>query len=139
MPLDYSTLTDRAMCDKASEEIDFELLTFSAHDVNDNLADKRTERTQSSTTSQLAVVEAKIASKQAILAATGIDDDTRENTQTELDTLLIQRRKLQKRGRQASGYKEFLADVDAEQNAAQVALLTSIKAGIAQHRATLPG
>ncbi|GAB2963156.1 hypothetical protein GCM10027048_34980 [Hymenobacter coalescens] len=50
----------------------------------------------------------------------------------------MQKKRLQKRARQATGLKEFLADVDDEQNAAQVALLTTIKAGIAAHRATLP-
>ncbi|MCC2547388.1 hypothetical protein LJY25_13110 [Hymenobacter sp. BT175] len=48
-----------------------------------------------------------------------------------------QRRKLQKRARQAAGLKEFLADVDMEQIAKQVEVLTSVKNGIAQHRATL--
>ncbi|TGE27453.1 hypothetical protein [Hymenobacter metallicola] len=137
MPLVYSSLTDRALCDAATAEIDFELLTYSARDVNSDLDDKRAERLQSSATAQLATVEARLASAEAILALPSLTADEREKKENELSSLKIQRKKLQKRLLQVSGLAEFLTDVDIAQNDQQVALLNDIKAGIAQHRTTL--
>ncbi|MCB2376537.1 hypothetical protein LGH70_03025 [Hymenobacter sp. BT635] len=84
MPLVYSSLTDRALCDAATDEIDFELLTYSARDVNSDLDDKRAERLQNSATAQLATVEARLASAEAILALPSITADEREKHENEL-------------------------------------------------------
>ncbi|TYZ09315.1 hypothetical protein FY528_11260 [Hymenobacter lutimineralis] len=138
MPLDYTTLSDRAQCDAATAEVDFELRSFSVRDSNLDLADERAERTQTSTAAQLARVEAKIASNDILLATAGIDEETRETATDERAALLVQRTRLQKRARQAQGVSRFLADVDVEQIAKQVEVLTAVKAGIATHRATLP-
>ena len=136
--MDYAPLTTRALCDQATAEIDFELETFTVRDANADLSDKRAERTQTSVAAQLALVQAKIAVADSILAAPGLDADTIEQHTDERDAYVVQRKKLEKRARRVSGLSEFLADVDAEQNAAQVTLLTTIRAGIAAHRATLP-
>ena len=135
--MDYSSLTTRAECDTATTEVDFEMRTFASRDTAGDLAGERAERTQASTASQLAKVDAKIASANAVLAAPGIDADLQETTTDELAALQVQRTKLVKRGRLSTGVVRFLAVVDAEQVAQQVATLTAVKAGIATHRATL--
>ncbi|SHK39998.1 hypothetical protein [Hymenobacter psychrotolerans] len=137
MNLKYDTLTTRAECDAALAEVEFELKTYLTRDATGELADERADRTQASTSSQLARVEARIASSEAVLATAGIDDETRETTTDELAALRVQRTRLAKRQRQATGLARFLAAVDAEQVAQQVATLSSVKDGIAAHRATL--
>ncbi|HLK98167.1 MAG TPA: hypothetical protein VK364_10395 [Hymenobacter sp.] len=138
MPVDYSILIDRAQCDAATAEIDFELRVFTARDYNLDLADERANRSKSSITSQLAKVNSQIASADAVLATAGIDEETRETTTDERAALLVLRTRLQKRARQALGTNRFLDNVDTEQIAIQVALLTTVKAGIAQRRTELP-
>ncbi|WP_400193185.1 hypothetical protein [Hymenobacter sp. B81] len=138
MPPKYSALTDHGLCDKATAEIDFVLLTHSARDVNSDLADQRTERSQTSTARQLAEVDGKIARVDKLLEMPDLDPQILEDYTDERAALLVQRKKLVKRARQAAGLNEFMADVEDEQTAANVALLTAIKAGIAAHRATLP-
>lgn len=137
MILDYTTLKDHAQCDAATAEVDFELLSFTVRDVTSDLDDKRAERLQSTSTTQLAAVELKITSVEAILALTSITEEEREEKDNELGGLKKQRKKLQKRLLQVSGVSEFLTDVDIIQNEQQVELLTEVKAGIARHRDTL--
>ncbi|GAB3869976.1 hypothetical protein GCM10028824_17920 [Hymenobacter segetis] len=137
MALDYSSLTDRALCDAATAEVEFELKTFTTRDAVGELADDRATRAKSDTTSQLAKVNAKIASADAVLAAPGIDAELLETTTDERAALVVQQTRLTKRNRLSSGLTRFLADVDAEQVSTQIATLNTVKAGIATHRATL--
>jgi len=138
--MDYSSLKTREECDLAKAEVEFERRTYANRDEDADIADVRAGRTQASTTSQLAKVEARIASANAVLAAPGIDAELQETTTDELAALQVQRTRLVKRQRQrqSTGLARFLAAVDAEQVAAQVATLTAIIAGIDAHRATLP-
>ncbi|SHJ10181.1 hypothetical protein SAMN02745146_2288 [Hymenobacter daecheongensis DSM 21074] len=138
MALDFSSLTDRATCDAATAEIEFELNTFNAREVVGDVADQRATRTKTSTAAQLAKVNSKIASADILLATAGIDAELLETTTDERAALLVQQTRLIKRNRLATGLARFLADVDAAQVEAQVATLTAIKDGIAAHRATLP-
>ncbi|MDQ2770819.1 MAG: hypothetical protein M3Y54_09995 [Bacteroidota bacterium] len=137
MLIDYDLLTDHAMCDKATEEVDFKLLTYSTHDAVGVLTDTRANRSQSSTAAQLSVVNSKIAAADILLATAGIEPGLLEKTTDERAALLVRRTTLSKRGRNADGLDHFLSEVDAEQVDTQVAALTTIKAGIATHRATL--
>ena len=136
--INYSLLTSRAECDAATTELDFELKTFSARDLNLDVADDRGERAQASGTAQLAALDGKIAAAQSLLAATGIAPDLHDATTDDLALLQAQRTKLAKRTRQQAGVARFLAAVDAQQVADQVATLTAAKAGVATRRAALP-
>ena len=138
MILFYATLTDRAMCDAALAEVNFELKTFATRDANLELADDRADRSQTSTAAQLAKVNAKIATQDILLATPGLDAETLETAGDERAALLVQQKRLTKRGQQSSGVSRFLADVDAQQIADQVATLTAVRDGITAHRATLP-
>lgn len=135
--MDYATLTTRAECDAATAEIAFELRTFTARDAAADVSGERANRSQASTAAELAKLESQISNAQALMAAPGISDDTRQDATDELAALQVQRTRLTKRQRQAGGVPRFLALVDAEQVAAQVATLTTMQQGIAAHRATL--
>lgn len=138
MAIDYSVLTTRAECDAATQELDFELKTFATRDANLDLADDRAGRAKDNTAAQLSKVNGEIASLDYRLAQPGLDATTQADLADEREGYVVQRKKLEKRNRQATGPNRLLADVDAEQIAIQVALLNQVKAGIAAHRATLP-
>lgn len=135
--MDYSSLTDRAMCDAATAEIEFELKTYTTRVAQGELTDTRSVRTATSTSAQLVRVNALISTQDILLATPGLDAETLQDATDERAALLVRRTALAKRNRLASGLDRFLADVDAEQVAAQVAMLTTVKEGIAAHRATL--
>ncbi|MFD2784132.1 hypothetical protein [Hymenobacter rubripertinctus] len=136
--IDYTILITRADCDTATAELDFELKTFSTRDATLDLADERGDRAQASASAQLASLDGRIAAAENLLAATGIAAELREATTDDLALLRAQRTKLDKRTRQQGGVRRFLAAVDAQQVADQVATLTAARAGVAAHRATLP-
>jgi len=135
--MDFFALTTRAECDAATAEVDFELRTFTARDAVADISGERADRSQASATTELAKLDTKIANAQAMMAAPGISADTRQEASDELAALQVQRTRLSKRQRQSGGVPRFLALVDAEQVAAQVATLTTVQQDIAAHRATL--
>ena len=55
----YALLTTRAECDAATADLDFELLTFTTRDANLDLADLRADRSQATSTGQLALLDGK--------------------------------------------------------------------------------
>ena len=137
MALDYATLTTRAECAQAIAEIDFELKAFAARDLNADVADDRADRSKTTTAAQLSKVNGEIAALDYRLAQPGLDADVAADLSDEREAYVVQRKRLEKRNRQVTGVDRFLADVDVEQIAQQVATLTGVKAGIAAHRATL--
>ena len=137
MTVDYALLTDRAMCDAATAEIDFELKTFTTREAQGGLTDTRSTRTATTTTAELAKTNSLIASKDVLLATPGLDAVTLQDAADERAALLVHRTALTKRGRLTSGLDRFLTEVNGAQIDTQVTTLTTIKAGIATHRATL--
>lgn len=135
--VDYTLLTNRAECDAATADLDFELLTYTTRDANLDLADLRADRSQATSTGQLALLDGKITAAESLLAATGIAPALLEATTDDLALLRAQRTKLAKRNRLSTGTTRFLASVDAQQVTDQVATLTTAKAGVVAHRATL--
>lgn len=138
MAVNYASLTDWPMCDAATEEIDFKLEVYTTNGAVDRLADKRTTRAQNSTSSKLAAVNSKITAAEILLATSGMEPGLVQETTDQLAALKVQRTTLTKRGRTTAGLAEFLDGVEDEQDDAQVAKLTAIKAGIAGRRAELP-
>ncbi|TGE25658.1 hypothetical protein E5K00_10845 [Hymenobacter aquaticus] len=137
MPVNYAFLTNWAMCDAATAEIDFKLEVYTTSEAVDRLADKRTTRANNSTSAKLAAVNSKITAAEILLATPGIDPGLVQQTTDQLAALQVQRTTLTKRGRTTAGLDDFLDGVEDEQDEAQVAKLTTIKAGIAVHRDTL--
>ncbi|TGE15586.1 hypothetical protein [Hymenobacter elongatus] len=138
MSVDYSLLTTRALCDEATAEIEFELKTYTTREAQGELTDTRTQRTATRTTAQLAKVNAQIATQDILLATAGLDADTLQTATDERAALLVRRTSLSKSKSLTSGVARFFIGVDTEQIAKQVETLTTVKEGIATHRATLP-
>ncbi|WP_210519871.1 hypothetical protein [Hymenobacter terricola] len=137
MAVNYASLTDWATCDTATAEIDFKLQVYTTHEVVDQLADKRSQRSKTSTSSELAAVNSKITAADILLATAGIEPGLVEKTTDERAALLVRRTTLTKRGRSTTGLDEFMGEVEGEQADTQVTALTTIKNGIVAHRATL--
>ena len=138
MPLDVTPLTTRAECDEALAELNAELDGYAVRNTNLEYADRRAERTEADADGRLASVEAEIAAYTAILAAPGITPALRKQNETKLRRANDRKDNLTDRGSARTGVARLLAAVDAEQIAAQVAVLTQAKDEVTAHRATLP-
>ncbi|WP_156176333.1 hypothetical protein [Hymenobacter terrenus] len=137
MAIDYTILTDLAQCDAADADVTFELKTFAARDINADVADERADRSKTDITAQLSKVTGEISSLDYRLAEPGLDAKVLSDLTDEREALVVLRKKLTKCSQQVTGTNRFLAQVDVEQIAQQVALLTTVKAGIATRRAAL--
>lgn len=138
MPFDKNLLTSHAECDEATAELDAELDTLQHRDDTIAYHDRQDGRVATKTASRLAVLGARIASYTTTLAQPDLDATTRRTVEDQLLTATYQKTKLTNRAAARTGAAAFLADVDAEQVARQVAALTEAKALVATRRAELP-
>lgn len=139
MPLTLSLLTTRAECDEALADLTGELDGYQQRTSNLDFADRRTERTQADVDGRLAGVEAEIAAYDAMLAAPNLTPTLRRQTESKLRRANDRRDNLNDRGGSRSGVSRLLSEVDADQVAAQVQVLTDAMAQVTAHKATLPG
>ncbi|UYZ63951.1 hypothetical protein [Hymenobacter weizhouensis] len=137
MALELSTLTTRAECDEALVDLQAELDGYEQRTSNLEFSDRQAQRTQADVAGQLAGVEAEIAAHTAILAQTNLTPALRRQSEGKLRRANDRRDNLNDRGSARSGAARFLADVDAEQVAAQVTVLTNAISQVTAHRATL--
>jgi hypothetical protein len=137
MPIDVTVLTTRAECDEVLAGLEAELDGYAVRTTNLEYADRRTDRTQADAEGRLAGVEAEIAAYTAILAAPGITPALRKQNETKLRRANDRRDNLTDSGSARSAAARLLAAVDAEQVAAQVAVLTEAKTAVTAHRNTL--
>lgn len=135
--VDFTDLTTRADCDKATDEVTYRLETFTTRDANNALAEKRTARSQAQEADTLARLDADISKVQGVLAATSPDDRDHQDAADDLIILQARRRKLARPDAETPGYLRFMADVTAGQGDGQIAFLQAVLNGIAAHRATL--
>lgn len=135
---DLSKLTTRAECDEALESLAAELDTYQHRDSSLDYADRQAGRTTTTTTAQLAGVNAEIAGLEAMLAVPGLTATQQRTTSGKLRRANDRRDNLTERGQARTGATAFLADVDAEQVAAQVTVLTTAQTSVTSHKATLP-
>ena len=138
MPLDLSLLTTRAECDEVLDDLAAELDGYQQRTSSLEYADRRTTRSQAETTAQLAGINAEIAAHTAILASPDITASLRKQSETKLRRANDRRDNLTDTGSARSGSARFLAEVDAEQVTAQVAVLTNAQSQVTTHKATLP-
>ena len=138
MALDLSLLTTKAECDTALTSLAAELDPYQVRDTNLDYRDRQATRTEDDVAAQLAGAEAEIAAYTAILAMPNITDTMRKLNESKLRRTNDRRDNLTERGEARSGPPAFLADVDAAQNAAQVALLTDAQAQVSARKAALP-
>ena len=138
MPLNVQVLTTRAECDDVLDDLNGELDSYQNRTTNLAFADRRTGRTQADVQGQLAGVEAEIAAYSAILASPAITPALRRLNESKLRRANDRRDNLNDRGSARSGPARLLADVDAEQVTAQVAVLTGAIGEVTTRRAALP-
>lgn len=138
MPIDVTVLTTRAECDDALTDLEAELDGYAVRNTTLAYADRRTDRTQADAEGRLAGVEAEIAAYTSILAAPGITPDLRRQNETKLRRATDRRDNLTDQGSARGGVARLLAAVDAEQVAAQVAVLTQAQSAVVAYRNTLP-
>jgi hypothetical protein len=135
---DLSKLTTRDECDEALESLAAELDTYQHRDGNLDFADRQAGRTSTTVAGQLAAVNAEIAGFEAMLATPGISKATQRTATSKLRHANDRKDNLTERGQARTGAVAYLASVDADQIAAQVAVLTKAQAEVTAHRATLP-
>lgn len=138
MPLELSMLTTRAECDEVLDDLNAELDGYQQRTSNLGFAGRQADRTQADVSGQLAGVNAEIAAYTAILAAPDLTPTLRRQSESKLRKANDRKDNLGDRGSARSATARFLANVDAEQVTAQVAVLTNAKNQVTAHRATLP-
>ena len=134
---DYAKLKTRADCDEATTKVSLERKTYAAHDLTLEVAGDRAGVTATDAAARLLKVESEIAQKTQYLTNVGLTSSEIETATDRIAALEVQRTALRKRGRVSSGVGAFLQSVDADQYDANLAVLDTVLAGIAAHRATL--
>ena len=138
MALDMSSLTTRSECDEALDSLAAELDGYQVRDTNLEFSDRRADRSQATTAAKLAGAEAEIAAYTAILAQPNLPAEMRRQNESKLRKATDRRDNLNDQSGGRSGAARLLADVDAEQVAAQVTVLTNAINQVTAHKATLP-
>jgi len=138
MALNVNLLTDKAQCDVVLADLAAELDTYGNRDSNLEFADRRAERISTDVAAQLAGLNAQIAGFEAMLAVPGVTPEQRKVNESKLRRLNDRKANLTERGEARTGAVAFLADVDAEQIAAQVQVLTQAQQTVTARKAALP-
>ena len=138
MALNLSLLTTKAECDEAFESLAAELDTYQHRDSGLDYADRQADRSSAAVVAQLAGVNAEIAGLEAMLAVPGLTAAQQRTTSGKLRRATDRRDNLSERGQARTGAPAFLAAVDAEQIASQVAVLTDAQSQVVSRKAALP-
>ena len=138
MAFDLTLLTTKAECDEALTDLQTELEAYQHRTVNLDYTDRQAGRTLDDVTARLAGVQAEIDSYTAMLNTPNVPAALKKQTESKLRRATDRKDNLAERGQARTGAAAFLANVDAEQVAAQVATLTSAQTAVADHKGTLP-
>lgn len=138
MALDLTLLTTRAECDEALADLATELETYQHRNDNLDYAAGQADRTLGDVTARLAGVQAEIDSYTAMLNVPNMPATLRKQTESRLRRANDRKDNLAERNSARTGSAAFLAAVDAEQVAAQVATLTSAQQAVATRKGALP-
>jgi chromosome segregation ATPase len=138
MTLDLTLLTTKAECDEALTELTAELEAYTNRTDNLDYAGRQADRAQSDVSARLAGVQAEIDSYTAMLQVPGLSVALKKQTESKLRRATDRKDNLAERGSARTGADAFLAAVDAEQLAAQVATLTAAQQAVATRKAALP-
>ncbi|UOQ99512.1 hypothetical protein MUN81_08475 [Hymenobacter sp. 5317J-9] len=138
MAFDLNLLTTKAECDTVLADLAAELDTYQHRDSALDYADRQATRTKDDVTARLAGVEAEIAAYTAILATPNLTATLRTQNESKLRRANDRRDNLTERGQSRAGAAAFLASIDADQIAAQVAILSDAQAQVTTRKAALP-
>ncbi|MDO7886663.1 hypothetical protein [Hymenobacter cheonanensis] len=138
MALDLTLLTTRAECDDALTDLQAELDGYQHRTTNLGFAATQADRSTADVAARLAGVQAEIDSYTAMLNTPNVPAALRKQAESKLRRAHDRKDNLTERNSARTGAAAFLANVDAEQVAAQVGTLTAAQAAVTTHRATLP-
>ena len=138
MALDITLLTTKAECDEALADLAAELETYQHRTDNLDYAATQAGRTLSDVTVRLAGVQAEIDSYTAMLNTLNMPATLKKQTESRLRRANDRKDNLTERNQARTSSAAFLAAVDAEQVAAQVATLTSAQQAVTARKAALP-
>ena len=138
MALDVPLLTTKAECDEALAGLAAELETYQHRTDNLDYAAGQADRTLGDVTARLAGAQAEIDSYTAMLNVPNMPAALKKQTESRLRRAHDRKDNLSERSQARTGSPAFLAAVDAEQVAAQVATLTGAQQAVATRKAALP-
>ena len=138
MALDLTLLTTKAECDDALADLQAELEAFQHRDNNLDYAAGVSGRTNAGVTARLAGVQAEIDSYTAMLNTPNMPVALKKQTESKLRRANDRKDNLAERNEARTGTAAFLAAVDTEQVAAQVATLISAQQAVSTRKAALP-
>ncbi|MBT9394317.1 hypothetical protein KLP40_14190 [Hymenobacter sp. NST-14] len=133
-----NTLQNRAQCLTAKASLEAELDGYQNRDQNLAFQERREGRTEASVATRLASATNQVNYLTDQLARPDLSATDRQRYQNQLLTANYQKAKLQNRSAGSGGAAAFLADVDADQIDAQVALLTGAIAAVQARHDALP-
>ncbi|WP_400193944.1 hypothetical protein [Hymenobacter sp. B81] len=138
MAFDVNKLQTRAQCLEAKEKLEAELRGYQNRDQNQEYRDWRGDRAETTTAQLLARATERVAYLTGQLAKPDLSANDRLRAEDELEVAEFQQKRLTRRATNAGGVIDFLADVDADQVDAQVALLTQAITAVQQRHDALP-
>jgi hypothetical protein len=138
MALDLTLLTTKAECDDALADLAAELDGYQHRTANLDYAATQADRSTADVAARLAGVQAEIDSYTAMLNVPNMPAALKKQTESKLRRATDRKDNLAERSQARTGAAAFLAAVDAEQVAAQVATLTSAQAAVSSRKAALP-
>lgn len=138
MAYDVNTLTTRAQCLEAKASLEAELDGYQNRDQNLAYQDRREGRAGASYASRLATATDRVSYLTDQLNRPDLAAADRRSYQDQLLTANYQRARLENRAADSGGAAAFLAEVDADQIDAQVALLTGALTAVQARHDALP-
>lgn len=138
MPYDVNLLKSRAQCAAAKASLEAELDGYQNRDQNEDFRDRQAGRASATASSRLATYTDRVKYLTEQLARPNLAAADRARYDDELLTATYQKARLTKRSVDTDGTATFLADVDADQLDAQVALLRGAIAAVQAHQDALP-
>ncbi len=131
-------LTTKSECDEALADLAAELETYQHRTDNLDYTATQAGRALSDVTARLAGVQAEIDSFTSMLNTPNMPATLKKQTESRLRRANDRKDNLTERNQARTGSAAFLAAVDAEQVAAQVATLTSAQQAVTTRKAALP-
>lgn len=138
MTYDVNTLKDRAQCLATQASLEAELDGYQNRDQNLAFQDRRAGRTDASVASQLASATDRVQYLAQQLARPDLSAADRRRYEDQQLTATYQQARLTNRSADTGGSASFLADVDADQLDAQVAVLSGAIAAVKARHDALP-
>ena len=138
MPYDVNLLKSRTQCLQAKASLEAELDGYQNRDQNEDFRDRQAGRASATASSRLATYTDRVKYLTEQLARPDLAAADRARYDDELLTATYQKARLTKRSVDTDGTATFLADVDADQLDAQVALLRGAIAAVQAHQDALP-